>query len=173
MCLYACPYAFSFFLFSNFTLVASNLSWTLNARCFLNEMLAPRWQNPGLNLLITLAVLLKAPLLVNHNRPASFIPSVNWLRSGKEKHILQNPIGYHLLRNSWEIPEGWRVIFPGSFGLVWLCGDFFQRNVLDYILGCLYLSAFNFLTPLKSHWTLENFLREIHTCKIKIRSFGS
>lgn len=160
MCLCACPCAVSFSLFANFIPTASNLSWMVNARCFLNDMLAPRWQDAGLNLLITLAVLLKVTLLVNHSRPClihSMCQLVEiWQREPHSTKLYWLSPSEECLGNPWGLKGNFsRVFWPGVFG----------ENVLDYILGFLYLNAFNFLklwTPLKIYWTLENLLQEIH-----------
>lgn len=54
---------------------------------------------------------------------------------GQRKAHSTNTVGYHL-RNAWVIPEGWRIIFPGSFGLTrlsrerffpWECPGLYSR----------------------------------------------
>lgn len=176
MCLCACPCAVSFSLFANFTATASNLSGMVHARCFLNDVLAPRWQDAGLNLLITLAVLLKVTLLVNHSRPC-LIHSMGqlvaiWQREPHSTKLHWLSPSEECLGNPWGL--------KGNFPRVFWPGVAIQRRLFPKECPWLHpggpvfksFQLFEVVDPFENPLnTRKPFARNRYICKAKISSF--
>lgn len=137
--LYACSSGRLLFL-TSYSQRPPDLSWMLNARCFLNEVLAPRWQNPDLNLLITSAVLLRVTLLENHNRPCLIHSTCQfveiWQRETHSLKLYWLSPSEECSSNPWG-PRGWfsqgLLVWHGYTEEIF----FFQRNVFVSWDSCI------------------------------------